>query len=409
MHELTPGSPSLRALFPALHQEVNGHPLLYFDNAATTHKPTFVIRAITDFYEKDNSNVHRGLHELSARATASFEAARQRIGSFISAPNPDGVIFTRGATEAINLVASAWANSVLQPGDRILLTAMEHHSNIVPWQLLANRARLSIAFAPLTPEGRLDFDELDQLLAPPTRLFAFTHISNVLGTVNPAEKICALAHSRGIATLVDAAQSCGHFPLDMEALNCDFLVLSGHKMCGPTGIGVLAIHPRRFGQISPWQGGGEMIERVTFEGSTYKSLPHLLEAGTPPIASAIALAVACDFLDSIGRDAIRQHDEKLAMLALDLFSRIEGMEIIGPRNSRAGVVSFTLTDVHPHDVVEVANRFGLALRGGHHCAQPLMRVLAKPSTARASFYLYTTEDEVHRTAEILAQVRKFFN
>lgn len=408
MSDLTPGTPSLRAHFPALHQEVNGCPLIYMDNAATTHKPRAVIQALSDFYERDNSNVHRGLHELSARATAAFEAARARLARFLGAPDPAGVVFTRGATEAVNLAANSWAAGSLRSGDRILLTAMEHHSNIVPWQLLAKRAGLTVEFAPLTSDGRLDFEALDRLMRPPTRLFAFTHVSNVLGTVNPAAELCALARSRGVATLLDAAQSCGHLPLDMSGIGCDFLALSGHKMCGPTGIGALVIRPERFGEMAPWQGGGEMIERVTFEGSTFKPLPHRLEAGTPPIAAAIGLAAACDFLDAAGREAIRAHDERLAALALDLFSRIEGVEIAGPRDHRAGLVSFTLAGVHPHDIVEVANRRGLALRGGHHCAQPLMRLLGTPSSARASFHLYNTEEEVARAAEILREVRDFF-
>lgn len=398
----------MRAQFPALRQEVNGRPLIYMDNAATTHKPLAVIEALVHFYERDNSNVHRGLHELSARATAAFEGARRKAARFLGAPDPDGVVFTRGATEAVNLAANSWAASRLRAGDRIVLTAMEHHSNIVPWQLLSEKTGVRIAFAPLTPEGRLDMSALDGLLRPPTRLFAFTHVSNSLGTVNPAAELCALARSRGIATLVDAAQSCGHMPLNMAEMDCDFLALSGHKMCGPTGIGILAIHPRRFDEAGPWMGGGEMIEQVTFEGSSFKGLPHRLEAGTPPIADAVALGAACDFLETVGRDAVREHDERLAALALELFRRVNGLEITGPPAPRAGIVSFTISGVHPHDIVELANQRGLALRGGHHCAQPLMRLTGKGPTARASFYLYNTEEEVALAADIIEEARRFF-
>ncbi len=398
----------LRSAFPILEQKVNGHPLIYFDNAATTQKPESVIRALGDYYLRDNSNVHRGLHELSARATQAYEGARERVARFIHAPATEGVIFVRGTTEAINLVANAWATPSLKPGDRVLLTAMEHHSNIVPWQILAQHRQLQIEYVPLTPDTRLDLAALEHFLQPPTRLFAFTHISNTLGVINPAAQLCAMARSKGVVTLVDAAQSCGHMSVDMEEIGADFLAFSAHKMCGPTGIGVLAARPERLKEMVPWQGGGEMISTVNFESSEWKPAPYKFEAGTPAIAEAIGLAAACDYLDEVGRDAVHEHDKRLGAYAYERFSRLAGVRILGPRDGRSGIVSFVLQDVHAHDIVEVANRRGLALRGGHHCNQPLMRMLGTPSTARASFYLYNTVDEVDQAVEIIEEVTRFF-
>ncbi len=398
----------IRADFPILDQQVNGRPLIYFDNAATTQKPHAVIDALNNYYLRDNSNVHRGMHELSTRATVGYESARKRVARYFNAPSRESVIFTRGTTEAINLAANAWAAANLKPGDRILLTEMEHHSNIVPWQLLAARMNLTIAWLPVTGSGELDLAALPALLRPPTRLFAFTHISNTLGTINPAGEMIAAARAEGVVTLLDAAQSCGHAPVDMTALGCDFLAFSGHKMCGPTAIGALIGRPERMEEMQPWQGGGEMIETVTFDGSTWKSGPHKFEAGTPAIAEAFGLAAACDYIDKVGRVEIRAHDRELGALAWEQISALDGVRVLGPEANRGGVVSFVMEDVHSHDVVEVANTHGLALRGGHHCNQPLMRKLGTPSTARASFYFYNTKEEVESAVEILRRVRDFF-
>jgi cysteine desulfurase/selenocysteine lyase len=399
----------LRADFPVLDQQVHGHPLVYFDNAATSQKPRAVIEALRRYYEQGNANVHRGIHELSHRATAAYEGARARVARFLGAAGPEEIIFTRGTTEAINLVAHAWGAANLRPGDRILLTEMEHHSNLVPWQLLAARTGARLTFLPVTgDEGLLDLGQLDRLLTPGVKLFAFTHISNTLGTVNPVEELCARARAVGAVTLVDAAQSAGHLPLDVRALGCDFLAFSGHKICGPTGIGVLWGRRELLETLPPWQGGGDMISSVDYHESRWNTLPHKFEAGTPHIAGAIGLAAAMDYLDTVGRDRIWRHDQELAQYAYDQLARIRGIRLFGPRTGRAGLVSFLLADVHAHDVVTVADQFGVALRGGHHCNQPLMKKLGVTSTARASFYFYNTHDEVDRFIAVLREIQKFF-
>ncbi len=398
-----------RSDFPALHQTVHGHPLIYFDNAATSQKPRVVIETLRRFYEQDNANVHRGIHELSHRATLAYEGARARAARFINAASPDEIVFTRGATEAINLVAHAWGAAHLRPGDRILLTEMEHHSNLVPWQLLAARTGARLRFLPVTgDDGLLDLSRLDALLTPEVKLFACVHISNSLGTVNPVEELCARARAVGAVTLVDAAQSAGHRPLDVQALGCDFLAFSGHKLCGPTGIGVLWGRRELLETLPPWQGGGDMITTVDYHESRWNTVPHKFEAGTPHIAGAIGLAAALDYLDAIGRDRIWRHDQELARYACERMAELPGVRVFGPRQGRAGVVSFLLDDVHAHDVVTVADQFGVALRGGHHCTQPLMKKLGISSTARASFYFYNTRAEVDRFIEVLAEIRKFF-
>lgn len=401
-----------RGEFPALEQEVQGHPLVYLDNAATSQKPRRVLEAILHYYEKDNANVHRGVHTLSERATASFEQSRRMAARFLSA-TPEEIIFTRGTTEGINLVAQSWGGAFLRPGDRILLTEMEHHSNLVPWQLVAARTGASLAFLPVRPEdGQLDLTRLDELLAPPTRLFAFTHISNTLGTVNPAAELCRAARQRGVVTLVDAAQSAGHRPVSVQELDCDFLACSGHKMCGPTGIGLLFGRAGLLDQMPPWQGGGEMISKVTFEGSRWNSLPHKFEAGTPHIEGAIGLGAALEFLEEIGRERIAHHDLALTRQTMSLLGRIPGLRIFGvPPDStaeHAGAVSFALEGVHAHDVVTFADQQGIALRGGHHCNQPLMKKLGVAATARASFYFYNTPEEIDRLADVLEQTARFF-
>jgi len=401
---------ALRADFPILDQQVHGHPLIYFDNAATTQKPRVVLEALRLYYERDNANVHRGIHELSNRATAAFEAARARAGKFINARSPDEIIFTRGTTEGINLVAYAWGAKNIKAGDTILLTEMEHHSNIVPWQLLAERTGAKLAYLPITGDiGLLNLDRLDEYLTSEVKLLAMTHISNSLGTINPVAEVCERARQRGITTLVDAAQSAGHRPLDVQEIGCDFLAFSGHKMCGPTGIGVLYGRQETLEDMPPFQGGGEMILSVDFQKSTWKHAPHRFEAGTPDISGPIGLHAAMDYLDTIGRQNIAQHDQELGAYAYAALARFKsGIRLFGPHIGRAGVVSFLLKDIHAHDVVTVADQGGVALRGGHHCNQPLMRKLGVESTARASFYFYNTTEEIDRFVEVLGEIQKFF-
>jgi cysteine desulfurase/selenocysteine lyase len=401
---------ALRADFPILDQQVHGQPLIYFDNAATTQKPRAVLDALRYYYEHDNANVHRGIHELSNRATAGFEAARTRAAKFINARNAEEIIFTRGTTEGVNLVAQAWGSKNLKPGDKILLTEMEHHSNIVPWQLLAERTGATLSYLPISGDiGLLDLSRLNEYLTKEVKLLAMTHISNSLGTINPVADFCERARKRGIATLVDAAQSAGHRPIDVQEIGCDFLVFSGHKMCGPTGIGILYGRQEVLENMPPYQGGGEMILSVDFHKSTWKHAPHKFEAGTPDISGAVGLHAAMDYLDKIGRRKIAQHDQELGAYAYAALSRLGGgIRLFGPHIGRAGLVSFLLKDIHAHDVVTVADQRGVALRGGHHCNQPLMRKLGVESTARASFYFYNTTAEIDRFVEVLGEIQKFF-
>jgi len=404
-----PDWPALREDFPILRQKVHGHPLVYLDNAATSQKPRVVLETLDRFYRSDNSNVHRGIHELSRRSTVSFEGARDRTASFLNARESAEIIFTRGTTESINLVAHAWGDKNIKSGDTILLTQMEHHSNIVPWQLLAARTGAKLAYVPVRGDvGLLDLDELDNLLDSTVKLFAFTHVSNTLGTVNPVTDLCARARSRGIVTLVDGAQSVGHRPVDVREIGCDFLAFSGHKVCGPTGIGVLYGRREVLEAMPPFLGGGDMIANVDFFSSTYKEPPHRFEAGTPDFAAAIGLGVALDYLSAIGCENIARHDAELAALALEKLLSLPGLRLFGPRTGHAGVVSFLLKNIHAHDVVTVADQRGVALRGGHHCNQPLMKKLGVESTARASFYFYNTAAEVDYLFETLQEIQKFF-
>ena len=400
---------ALRADFPILDQEVHGQRLIYFDNAATTQKPRAVLDALRSYYERDNANVHRGIHELSNRATAAFEAARSRAAQFINARSADEIIFTRGTTEGINLVAQTWGAKNLKAGDTILLTEMEHHSNIVPWQLLAERTGAKLAYLPISGDiGLLDLAHLDAYLTKDVKLLAMVHISNSLGTINPVDDFCEHARKRGITTLVDAAQSAGHRPISVQEIGCDFLVFSGHKMCGPTGIGILYGRQEKLETMPPYQGGGEMILSVDFQKSTWKHAPHKFEAGTPDISGAVGLHAAMDYLDRVGRQNIAQHDQELGAYAYATLSRLSGIRLFGPHIGRAGLVSFLLKDIHAHDVVTVADQRGVALRGGHHCNQPLMRKLGVESTARASFYFYNTTAEIDRFVEVLGEIQKFF-
>jgi len=405
----TPDWAALRQDFPILRQKVHGHPLVYLDNAATSQKPLAVLEALDRFYRHDNSNVHRGIHELSRRATKAFEAARDRAALFLNARESAEIIFTRGTTEAINLVAHAWGDKNIKSGDTILLTEMEHHSNIVPWQLLAERTGAKLAYVPVTGDaGLLDLDGLDNLLDSTVKLFAFTHVSNTLGAVNPVADLCARARRRGIVTLVDGAQSVGHRTVNVREIGCDFLAFSGHKVCGPTGIGVLYGRREVLDRMPPFLGGGDMIANVDFFRSTYKEPPHRFEAGTPDFAAAIGLGVALDYVAAIGCDNIARHDAELAALALERLLSLPDLRLFGPRTGHAGVVSFLLKNIHAHDVVTVADQRGVALRGGHHCNQPLMKKLGVESTARASFYFYNTAAEVDCLFETLWEIQKFF-
>ncbi len=400
---------TVREDFTALAQEVNGHPLVYFDNAATTQKPRVVLEAIQRYYEHDNANVHRGIHELSSRATAAFEGARDRVAAFINAPGREEIIFTRGTTESLNLVAATWGVENVKEGDTILLTEMEHHSNIVPWQILAKRTGARLKYIPVTgADGRLDLDQLDTLLEG-AKVLSFTHISNALGTINPLAEICAKARAAGVMTVVDAAQSAGHLPLDVQALGCDFLALSGHKLCGPTGIGVLFARSELQEAMPPYQGGGEMISKVGFFETEYNVPPHKFEAGTPNIAGAAGLHAALDYVDALGRENIHAHDTELANYAREQLSEFDGIRIFGPAEDRGGLVSFVLKDVHALDLATMADQQGVAIRVGHHCTQPLHDKLGVPATARASFYFYNTHDEVDRFIEVLQKVIKMLS
>lgn len=398
----------IRSDFPVLDQQVNGHPLVYLDSAASSQKPRAVIDTLTRYYERDNANVHRALHELSNRATEAFEQARTKVARFINAPSQDEIIFTRGTTEGINLVANTWGAQNLKPGDAILYTGMEHHSNLVPWQLLAQRTGATLRHIPVADDGTLDLSNIDTLLNEQVKLFAFVHISNSLGTINPAKELIAKAKAVGAVTLLDGAQSVGHLPIDVQDLGCDFFAFSGHKMCGPTGIGVLWGRMALLEKMPPWHGGGEMIFTVTLDGSTYKSPPHRFEAGTPDISGVIGLGAAIDYLEQIGVENIHRHGAELAEHAVGQMREIPGIKILGPEGQRGSLVAFHLDFAHPHDLVEYANTYGIAMRGGHHCTQPLMKRFKMPGTTRASFYFYNTLEEINRLVEVLHAARKFF-
>ena len=400
---------AIREDFPILHEKAHGQPLIYFDNAATSQKPKTVLDALRRYYEHNNANVHRGLHELSSRATEAYEGSRRRVADYLGAASPDEIVFTRGTTESINLVAQAWGGKFLREGDVILLTEMEHHSNLVPWQLLAERTGVRLRFVPVHDDGTLALEQLSSLLTREVKLFAFTHVSNSLGTINPVAHLCEKARAIGALTLVDAAQSVGHAPINVRELGCDFLAFSGHKMCGPTGIGALYARAEVLAAIPPWHGGGEMIVSVTLERSAFKKAPHRFEAGTPNIAGAIGLEAAIDYIEQIGRPAIFEHDTELAHYAMERLEELPGMRVLGPREERGALVGFVMKSVHPHDLTTFADRYGLALRGGHHCNQPLMRRFGLPGTTRASFYFYNTKEEIDRMIEILSEAVRFFS
>jgi cysteine desulfurase/selenocysteine lyase len=397
----------LRGDFPILDQQVHGRPLVYLDNAATTQKPRAVIDAISRYYERDNANVHRGVHALSERATRAFEGARATVARFLSADARE-VIFVRGATEAVNLVAQTFGRQRVGPGDEVVVTTLEHHSNIVPWQLLCQERGARVVPAPIDDAGDLDLAVLDRLLGPRVKLLAVTQVSNALGTVTPLAEVIALARSRGIPVLVDGAQGAPHLGVDVGALGADFYVMSGHKVYGPTGIGVLWGRREHLEAMPPWQGGGDMIRSVTFEGTTFNELPHKFEAGTPHIAGAIGLAAALDYLTALGLPAIAAHEASLLALAVEGLSALPDVRLVGRPRRRAGVLSFLLGDIHPHDLATIVDRQGVAIRAGHHCAQPLMKRLGVPATSRASFALYNTPADVEALLGALHEARRIF-
>ncbi|PZM65608.1 cysteine desulfurase [Paenibacillus dendritiformis] len=399
----------LRKQFPILNQEINGHPLVYLDNAATSQKPTAVIRAIQDYYERDNANVHRGVHTLGSRATDAYEGARETVARFIHARYPEEIVFTRGTTTALNLVASSYARSVCKEGDEIVLTPMEHHSNLIPWQQVAKATGATLKYIPLQEDGTIDLADVEQTVTDRTKIVTVTYASNVLGVINPVKDIAAIAHRHGAVMVVDGAQSTPHMRIDVQDLDCDFYTLSGHKMCAPTGIGALYGKKELLNKMEPVEFGGEMIDHVDLYESTWKEIPWRFEGGTPIIAGAVGLAAAITFLEEVGMDAIAAHEHELAQYAVEQLSAIEGITIYGPTKNRIGLVTFNLDDVHPHDVATVLDAKGIAIRAGHHCCQPLMRWLKASATARASFYLYNTEEDIDRLAEALRATKEYFS
>lgn len=401
----------IRSSFPILDQEVNGHPLVYLDSGATSQKPQSVIDALKAYYEMDNSNVHRGVHTLGNRATESYEGAREKVRGFINANSTKEIIFMRGTTTAINTVAASYGEANVSEGDEIVITYMEHHSNIIPWQQLAKRKNATLKYIELEEDGTISLENVRKAVTSKTKIVSVMHVSNVLGVMNPIQEITQIAHEHGAMMVVDGAQAAPHMKVDVQQLDCDFYAFSGHKMCGPTGIGVLYGKERHLEKMEPVEFGGEMIDFVGLHDSTWKELPWKFEGGTPIIAGAVGLAAAIDFLESIGLDKIEQHEHELAAYAMEKMSAIEGMTIYGPKDpsKRAGIVTFNLDDVHPHDVATVLDMQGIAVRAGHHCAQPLMKWLNVSATARASFYLYNTKDDVDRLVEGLQKAKEYFN
>lgn len=398
----------IREQFPILHQEINGHPLVYLDSAATSQKPRAVLDALKHYYEWENSNVHRGVHTLGSRATDAYEGAREKVARFISAARTQEIIFTRGTTTSLNMVASAYGPAVLQEGDEIVITPMEHHSNLIPWQQLAIRTGATLKYIPLQPDGNIALEDAEKTITDRTKIVSIAHVSNVLGVVNPVKELAEIAHRHGAVMVIDGAQSTPHMKVNVQELDCDFYAFSGHKMCAPTGIGVLYGKKHLLESMEPIEFGGEMIDDVGLYESTWKELPWKFEGGTPIIAGAIGLGAAIDFLQEIGMDAIHQHETKLAKYATARLSEIEGLTLYGPREREVGLLTFNLQDIHPHDVATVLDASGVAIRAGHHCCQPLMRWLEASATARASLYLYNTEQDIDRLAEALVQTKEYF-
>jgi len=389
--------------FPLLSRQVHGKPLVYFDSAATAQRPRQVLHAMDDFYRQHNANVHRGVHSLSGEATDLFEAARQKLSAHINANSEREVIFTRGSTESINLVAQAYLRPLLQPGDEILISHMEHHSNIVPWQMLREQTGAVLKVIPVTDAGELDLQALAELIGPRTKLLGLVHVSNALGTINPVQEVCALARQHGVTTIIDGAQAMPHVAVDVQTIGCDFYTISGHKMYGPTGIGALYGREALLDAMPPWQGGGEMIRTVTFEETTWNDLPGKFEAGTPNIAGAIGLGAAVDYVRAIGLDNIAAHEQDLLQYATAKMLEIDGLRIIGEAEHKASVVSFVIDGVHPHDLGTIVDHHGFAIRTGHHCTMPLIKRFGLPATARASLALYNTRDEIESFIPALKQ------
>jgi cysteine desulfurase/selenocysteine lyase len=403
----------VRADFPILHQEIHEKPLIYFDNAATSQKPNAVLEALQHYYEFDNANVHRGVHTLSSRATDAYEGARDKVAAFVKAASRQEIVFTRNASEAINLVAYAWGNANVQVGDEIILSVMEHHSNLIPWQLLAQRSGAVLKFVELTETQEFDLDHYKSLLSDKTKLVSVVHVSNTLGCVNPVQEIVQLAHQVGARVLIDACQSVPHMPIDVQAMNCDWLVASGHKMCGPTGAGFLYGKLDLLRSMPPFLGGGEMIADVFLDHSTYADLPHKFEAGTPAIAEAIGLGAAVDYLSQIGMDKIHAYEQELTSYLFQQLAQIPEVKTYGPNpnadaSNRAALASFTTGSVHPHDLSTILDQAGIAIRAGHHCTQPLHRHIGAQSTARASLYFYNTREEIDAFIVALKEAIEFF-
>ncbi len=398
----------VRADFPILQQKARGHKLIYLDSAATAQKPRVVIDAIVHYYERDNANIHRGVHYLSERATEQFEAAREAVRRFLHAARAAEIIFVRSATEAINLVAQTYGRVHVNAGDEVLITAMEHHSNIVPWQMLCEEKGAKLRVAPINERGELILEEFERLLTPRTRIVAVAHISNALGTINPVAKMIQMAHVTGIPVLVDGAQAAPHLAVDVQALDCDFYVFSGHKTYGPTGIGVLYGKFALLEAMPPYQGGGDMISSVTFEKTTYNKVPHKFEAGTPDMSGAIGLRAAIEYLENLGMDNIAEHEHELLTFAIEKVSAIPGVRLIGTAKEKAGVLSFVIEGVHPHDIGTILDQEGIAIRTGHHCAQPVMEHFGVDATARASFGIYNTKEEIDALARGIKKVQEVF-
>jgi cysteine desulfurase/selenocysteine lyase len=399
---------AVRGDFPIFFQRINGKPLVYLDNAATTQKPRSVIDSIVHYYESDNANVHRGVHQLSQRATYEYESARERVCSFLHAASPSEIVFVRGATEGINLVAQTYGRAHVREGDEILITAMEHHSNIVPWQMLCAEKGARLRVAPINDNGELLLEEFARLLSPKTKIVAAAHVSNALGTVNPLPRIVELAHGQNTMVVVDGAQGVPHLAVDVQALDCDFYVFSGHKIYGPTGIGVLYGKTALLEAMPPYQGGGDMISSVTFEKTTYNKIPHKFEAGTPDIAGVIGLGAAITYIMQLGLDNIAQHEHDLLAYATRAFAALPGVHLIGTAKQKAGVLSFVMDGIHPHDIGTILDQEGVAIRTGHHCAQPVMERFGVPATARASFGLYNTREEIDLLVQATQKVREVF-
>jgi cysteine desulfurase / selenocysteine lyase len=398
----------VRKDFPILHQEVHGKPLVYLDSAATSQKPQVVLDALASYYTTVNANVHRGVHLLSEQATADYEGARARIQRFLGAARPEEIVFVRGTTEGINLVSQSYGRRAVGPGDEIIISALEHHSNIVPWQMLCEERGAVLRVIPIDDHGQVELDVYERLLGERTRLVAIPHVSNALGTIVPVKRMIAMAHALGVPVLVDGAQAVPHLAVDVLDLDCDFYVFSGHKVYGPTGIGVLYGKTERLEQMPPWQGGGDMIKVVTFEKTTYNDLPYKFEAGTPHIAGAIGLGAALDYVDSLGRDQIAAHEHELLVYGTRALSAVPGLRLIGTAPDKAGVLSFVMEGAHAHDVGTILDREGIAVRTGHHCAMPVMDRFGVPATTRASLALYNTRAELDALAQGLLQVREIF-